>query len=520
MTIKALVATGHDAHADKFSEYLQRLPYARYGLKTPVVVERARDGLAAIRRLQSGKAAGAPHQLLISAFRLPGMPGVAILEFTRSDADFSSLLAFLYGADVSPAQKGQARNAAVSAILAMPLSYERFLEELTGAVDRMIEKENRVRGLALSQFHGASGYEESLDAAETIYQYSMKRLQRWLRIAPWSAEGMKSLASVYIGMNRYEKAIAPLKQALAENFANPLVHEMLATCYKRLGKSRGSVAELEVAVRKNDRSSQLRQQLGEAYLQEGDYAKARDAFMTAIRLSPESGPPRQRARSHVGVGESYLAEAEDTRQPSLRPEAARAFAEGRRTDPTLLSAYCGLIRAYQEMGDATNAEAVKSEAMRIVPQEAEDWLCHMRAALMAGEWSKAQLAREKALAFDPEDQIVMVEAARINMRQGMMEEAVDLLRRAVAVNPSDRRIYNFMGICHRKMKQYDEGIAAYDRALAIAPVDASIHFNKGRILEDAGRVDAAVAAYREAVACDADLDIAREAIARLAPATS
>lgn len=513
--MKVLLVSPKDPEAKILADYINKLSYDEHSYDFGVEIVRMRNGLEAFKTIEKLASEEDNFVLVISAEETEGIKGSQIADFLHSDPQLSKIPVILYSRNVSPQLQSLARAAGVHALLNLPLNYETMRLEVERLVHDLVIEEDMRRNRMMESYinsHPDSVEQEELDV---IYLESLTRINRYMKLAPWSVAGQISQAKIHCGMTDYQKAVPILKRIIEKRFDIKVAHELLSMCYKRLGKSYEDVSELEALREKNPGSPHLNHQLGEAYIKDGDLEKAEACFKRTIKLIKKSDGSRTRAMPHVSLGAVYMYKAEEEGNGKFSQEAAREFETGKTIDPTLLSAYFGLATVYKKMGEREKARKVINEIINSAPSTSEDWLTMFHAYLEKGDVAKAKVALKEAMGCDPENQITLVEAAHDYMRHNMYAEALDILEAAAKINPSDQRIYNFIGICCRNLGFYDRGLEAYDKALQIDDKDSSIYFNKGRILENLKDVTGAEACYKKALNLDPSMSHAISALKRL-----
>lgn len=513
--MKVLLVAPKDPEAKILTDYINKLSYDERSYNFGVEIVRMRNGLEAFKAVEEMIHEKDNFMLVITAEETEGIKGSQLADFLHSDHKLSKIPVILYSRSVSPQLRGLARSAGVHALLNLPLNYETMRLEVERLVHDLVIEEDMKRNQVIEEYinsHKDAVEQEELDV---IYLESLKKINKYMKLAPWSVTGQISQAKIHCGMTNYEKAVPILKSIIQKRFDIKVAHELLSMCYKRLGKSYEDLAELEALREKNPASSHLNHQLGEAYIKEGDLEKAEASFKRTIKLIRKSDSSRTRAMPHVSLGAVYMFKAEEEGGGKLNKEAAREFETGKTIDPTLLSAYFGLATVYKKMGEGEKARKVINEIISSAPSTSGDWLTMFHAYLEKGDVAKAKVALKEARGCDPENQITLVEAAHDYMRHNMHAEALDILEDAIKINPSDKRMYNFLGMCCRKLGLNDRGLEAYDKALQIDDRDSSVYFNKGRMLENLKDVAGAEACYKKALNLDPSLSHAHNALKRL-----
>ncbi len=491
-------------------DYIGRLPYKNES----VSVEAVSNGEKAWEQIEFLYQRRQNIDLIVSAEDMDNVTGTELTKMIRSDKRYHDIPVILFASEVTKELAAKAREYGVRACIVQPFGFQNFYDSLTRIVDEDIAQKEEDRKNNLIHLFEETTYELD-EKLKKVYSKSMEQIRTILRLAPWSGFGQVSIAKIHCGRNKFELALPILKNVIMDNFKMKEAHDLLMLCYKRLGKAFEDTSELDLRVKGNPNSASLNQLLGESLLRDGDFLRAAKYFKKAIELHKKHDSPRLKAKSHVGLGESQMTQADEENKPELRDEAVDNFKAGRQIDPQLMSAYFNLVTVYRKMGNEDMARQTYQEMLNIAPETAEDWMTMFETYLAEGDINKAKYSIHKALELAPDDQTITITAGKKYMRQEMYDDALEMFEKTKNINPSDLRIYNYLGICLRRLSKHGEALAAYTKALEINPSDPSIYFNMGRALESLDRKPEAIKHYKEALRLDPELDMASEFIEKL-----
>ncbi|HZZ78707.1 MAG TPA: tetratricopeptide repeat protein [Gemmataceae bacterium] len=168
-------------------------------------------------------------------------------------------------------------------------------------------------------------------------------------------------------------------------------------------------------------------------------------------------------------------------QAKLRDDARKAYQKAVQTDPNNIEAQRHLGRIYVKMGDIDRAQDVYRKALAKHPKEGSLWydfgLCHTRRAATTKDFTESMRCFNKALELEPEN----------------------------------RDYLKMLGMTLAWVGQLD---AALSR-LSLAQGAPMAHYNIARILEQKDQVELAKQHLRLALRGNAQLEDAREMLARL-----
>lgn len=512
--MRFLVAMPKDTHRNTFARYLNAL-YSRNAVLDPPEIEYSTDGVTALKLIQKVTQTRIPFDLVIIDQHMPIIEGTKISNVMTSDSELAKIPVIIFHPVAHAECMKAVKDSGAKMFLTCPLSLEIFKERITGMVDKMLRDEDENRSAQLEIMFSSRETMIKSEVRDGLYLQSLSIVRRIRKLAPWSVYGQLSEAKIQVGMNEFAEALPALQKIVQQHFDYKEAHKLLHHCYMRLGKRYAEIPELLLLLEKDSNSPELHLQLGDAYLRSGDYHQAMDRYKQVIQQYAKTQSPGFRAKSHVGLGKSLNMIASKESRPGLREDARKEFEEGRRLDPTLLSAYVNLAIVLREMGREDEARSVIEKISTVTPSSQEDWLSLFEMYLRDGELVKARAALDRALSVDTGSLKAMMDAGYLYMRQDMCVEAVKLFEQVVSVNPSDKSVYNCMGICKRRLGEYEAALDAYTSALQIDGTDASLYFNKGRVYEDMGDIEHAWECYEGALFLDPEMAEAETAIKNL-----
>jgi protein O-mannosyl-transferase len=169
-----------------------------------------------------------------------------------------------------------------------------------------------------------------------------------------------NLGGALLMEGRTEEAIPHFRAAVAIRRDDPLAHLDLGAYEQERGNLQAAIDQYQMVLGFTT-DSLLREQayanLGSAYRNLEDHAKARQNFELALRLNPNN------AIAEVGMG--LLAQREGN-----LAEAARRYSQAMTFEPTAIG-YLLLAKAMEQSQHAAEAQAARDEAQRISPDLSE-----------------------------------------------------------------------------------------------------------------------------------------------------
>jgi serine/threonine protein kinase/tetratricopeptide (TPR) repeat protein len=243
--------------------------------------------------------------------------------------------------------------------------------------------------------------------------------------------GFNNLGWYYYQMGRDADSIAAYKQALRLDPYLMLSYDILNLIYlNHTGDLSAALALCREQIARNDNHAEAYDNMGWAYLGQGDLNLAVEMFKKALELDPKLSLVRFRL-GHIYRIQRRYPEAADILLSILKidPSAFRIY------DDPPYSAYYDAGVAYQDWGNTQlarqNFESFMSEVQRRLKAEPNDPMHHFDLALVLGRLGRHEQSlnvANNALKIAPAKYF---EFARVLSINGRRQEALDSLEKAV-----------------------------------------------------------------------------------------
>jgi tetratricopeptide (TPR) repeat protein len=248
----------------------------------------------------------------------------------------------------------------------------------------------------------------------------------------------------------------------------------LGVIEQREGKFQAALAQFSLIDSSASAYPQAQAQMGQCYLQAGQFDQAAEALKKAIRLAPQEPGPfialgqvllRQ---GKTREGQLLLGRAEQLKQQhsQLQP-----YLEAVRRNPHLAPPHYNLGAIYARFGQLRPAE--------------EHYL--------------------KALALDSTYALTYQGLGSLYQRQGEEQKALEYYQRALAKDPTLAEVHNNIGLIYTKGGDLEGAVREYQTAIQLAPDKGFVYVNLGSVYKDQKQLELARQALVKAVSLDSTL---------------
>jgi len=276
---------------------------------------------------------------------------------------------------------------------------------------------------------------------------------------------------------QYEQAIGHWRKVLEINPQAANIHSGIARALMGLNRHAEAIEELQKEIEVSPRSSFSCFLLGQEYLQQKEYEKAKASYEKAIALEPNltnayyglftvCSRLGQRAEAKQHIATFKKLKAAEMKVLKDRNDAFNDLIDMRRDAAgTLMLAG----QAYQANGNLKRAERLMHRAAGLAPQNP---ICHLHSAAISmqlGHLAEAERAFGKVIQLAPKNARGYSGLAHLYLQAGRkLPNAKQLAQRAVTLEPNAFHYYVLSWACDRNSDKAG-AISAIERAVELEP---------------------------------------------------
>jgi arylsulfatase A-like enzyme/cytochrome c-type biogenesis protein CcmH/NrfG len=202
----------------------------------------------------------------------------------------------------------------------------------------------------------ANKFHRSLvDLEEDRYDEAISELKEVIRLEPDIASGYLELGRALVHRQRYQEALPVLRTAAEKNPKSGMAHYELGLALIKTGEWEASLPEMQAAVVCTPDSAQMHFYAGAVHLRLKHIDQATAEFENSLKIEPDH------FLTNLKYGEMLLRVGDPA---AALPKLSRAV----KTDPESAEAHAALADAYQQLGQALNADQERAKAAHLKQQ--------------------------------------------------------------------------------------------------------------------------------------------------------
>jgi tetratricopeptide (TPR) repeat protein len=328
-------------------------------------------------------------------------------------------------------------------------------------------------------------------------------------------------ADVYSGMGwlamrkgECEEAILHWRKAVEIAPQMPGLHNSIARALTVLGRRDEAIEELERDIQISPESSLSYFLLGQEYLQQKQYKKAKRNYETAISLQPDltnayyglftvCSRLKQRTKALEYLAMFKKLEAEDeTKEKKLLEGRSKAADDLAKMRNDVAETYMYAERIYQALGQAQRTEKLLERAASLAPNNAA---CRMKLASfyrMNNRLPEALQMCEKLCEIEPKNGVHHLNIGILCAKLNRFADAEEAFREAIALTPESSAGYRSLAkLLLDAGRKLPEARELAERAVALE-ASAADYFVLGWACDRNGDRDSAISAVKRALELD------------------
>jgi protein O-GlcNAc transferase len=240
------------------------------------------------------------------------------------------------------------------------------------------------------------------------------------------------------------------------------------------------------AIRIEDKNPDFHNNLGTVYKTMGKLSKARNSYMTALNLKPDS------ANTAYNIGGVYLVMG-DVEQ------AIKYYQRTLSINYNFYQVYTNLSAIYNQLKRYNQALKYAQQGLQYLPNNAA-LLNNMGNALKGtGKFKQAKSAYEKSIKIDPDSTDGYINLGNILNELGEFKAAIKCYEDALNLDPNSSEVYNNLGTVLKALGHFNDAIVCYQKAIQLNPQDAFPYHNLGNIFMDLGEKKKAIKCLSKAI---------------------
>jgi tetratricopeptide (TPR) repeat protein len=312
--------------------------------------------------------------------------------------------------------------------------------------------------VALAEITGDIKHWQEAYRAERMEQdyFILARLED---VLPNASPQVRAFAFRYAGIFEpvfYNLAAQEALKVLNDDPMNFDALMTLGTAYQRIGRVEDATRYVERAREFYPKSGEPPSRLASLALMgsKQDPQKVLQLMQSAITLAPNN------ASYLYNLGWAYDQIGETAKATDLYQRAIKA-------SPLTFEAMNNLALIYNSAGQPERSLPLLEQAMRTDPENESVYANTANYYAKRRDWKQSLDYYEKAFQINPASPVVAVERGRIYLEQGDTDAAIDNLSRALEVDPHSFDAYMLLSSSYEKMGHIKEAIAAAEEAQRI-----------------------------------------------------
>ncbi len=337
-----------------------------------------------------------------------------------------------------------------------------------------------------------------------------------LKENPQDSDALVFQGEILARQGRVNDAIVSFQNALAHDPDNAPGHYQLGLAYDESGDSARAENEWREAIRADSKLTDAYRSLAEAAARKGDWSELSQTGATLTQLQPTSPDGYAfQAIAAINLNDRDLADRNIQKAIEVAPrspigytqlgalrllenkydDAEKAYSTALTLDPSSLDGLSGLMKVYlaQKQPDkaiaAANAQIAKSP-------NSSGFYDLLATALFdtKKDYKGAEAALHKAIELDKNNTDAILKLGQVLNAEGSPDQALAVYQQGVKDHPRDIPLWLLLGETFESRRDWDNAKASYQKILEIQPENPIASNNLAYVmLQQGGNVDIALA---------------------------
>lgn len=307
---------------------------------------------------------------------------------------------------------------------------------------------------------------ERLPEASARYEALQRRF-------PEFAPAWHSRANLQLRDGKVDEAAAGFERALTLAPHEPTALAAVADCRIRQGRAAEAIELLEKALARSPHAAGIHYQLGLAYRQLGDLARAGRHLSAGADAKPtrlQDAIGRQISQYDAGINR-IVDRALDLLEAQRAAQAATLLEEVLTSHPNEVSVMNNLAAAYLDLGRQREALDLIDRALRLQPTNFRTHVNRAMALMSVKRWAEAEASAAAAVEYAPQASESHFALAQIRLHQSRFEQARPALEACLRLDPSHLRALMALAEVHARAGRWGEARDRFARVVELAPDD-------------------------------------------------
>ena len=313
---------------------------------------------------------------------------------------------------------------------------------------------------------------------------------RALDLDPKLSSARYNLAGMLLDDGQLISAKVHFELLIKANKDDPECHHGLALIMLELGDMVGSRQELDRALSLDPSFTTGWYDLGNWHRKNNEFMDAVAAYEHALKIDPNYPAAHNNVGNcYLQMGDYSLARYHLEKSAMLRPTG---------------QAYMSLASLFGLLEDWDGQRAACDSALSLSSDDLEIFLAAGELAVDRDDFDKAELIFTRAQSLWPDSPPILTALAKTLLRSGRSKEALKLCEYAVTLDPSFADAHLNLGVARQFLGEHDAAITAFERAISLDQFFVEAYNNLGVTYADLGKFEEAYKCFDRALSIDPD----------------